>query len=533
MESRWARMASPRLRQGLVTGAAVLSAAVTVLATVYLPGMVRAPGASAAGQASVQPGAAGPNAVPASDVSPATPSPDPSTQPQARNVVVLMADDLDWSTFNATEGLSSLRNLGTTLENFTVTDSLCCPSRTSLLRSQYLHNHRVLSNVPRTGGGWQKFYRLGHPRDNLPTWLSAKGVATAHVGKYLNGFPGTKPPTYVPPGWDLFQTTVNGHVAYSGYGYELATNGVVTKPPEFLNDLLTTSAINWMGQATEPFYLSFNSYLPHTPFPASPANTGRNIGAKAPRSPSFNVVRAGQPTWLADRPALSPAILADIDRIWSRRLDSTQTFADSVQAILKALEEQGRLDSTLVIVTSDNGYHLGNHRLATGKQTPFHEDTIVPTILIGTGIPAGQTIDQMTSMIDLAPTIASWLGAPTPSYVDGRDLLPLVQDPSTPWRTGVLTEHYNSPLPGDPDRDGWDAPPYRSLRTQDWLLVQYQQEAALYNLVRDPYEMTNVIDSTPEATLKQLRAQLKALSKCSGASCRVADRMPAPKAPGG
>ncbi len=73
---------------------------------------------------------------------------------EIKNVVLLLADDLDWATFNEVPRLKALMDKGTTLSNFVVTDSLCCPSRTSIFRSQFVHNHKVLSNVPETGGGW-------------------------------------------------------------------------------------------------------------------------------------------------------------------------------------------------------------------------------------------------------------------------------------------------------------------------------------------------------------------------------------------
>lgn len=71
-----------------------------------------------------------------------------------KNVVLLIADDLDWQLWNNVPRLRALQAQGTTLTNYVVTDSLCCPSRTSLFRGQYVHNHRVTSNTIVNGGGW-------------------------------------------------------------------------------------------------------------------------------------------------------------------------------------------------------------------------------------------------------------------------------------------------------------------------------------------------------------------------------------------
>jgi len=466
----------------------------------------------------------------------APPSSEPPAAVDPQNVVVLLADDLDWYAFEQVPRLKAYRDRGITLTNFVVTDSLCCPSRSSIYRSQYVHNHEVISNGIKTGGGWAKFHDLGHEDDCLPTWLSAAGVNTAHVGKYLNGFPGkrVRMRTYVPPGWDHFTTPVNGNVVYSGYNYRLATNGVLSwGGPNFLNDELTADATSWLQQAQAPFFLELNTFVPHTPAPASAKNKGTRYGAGAPHPPSFNVIGLDPPTWLANRKPLTIRQVNALDGLWERRLESTETFADSVDAVFATLEATGHADDTMVIITSDNGYHAGVHGLKSGKHSPFREDTVVPTVIIGPGIPAGVTIDALTSTLDLGPTIASLMDAQTPGFVDGRDLTPLLQDPTTPWRTGLLTESLAQPKKGDPDYDpDVEIPKFHALRTHDWLYVNYGKSASLYNLVSDPFEINNVIRQTDPATVAALYSQLKALVACAGDSCRVADMLPTPAAPG-
>ncbi len=458
---------------------------------------------------------------------------------QIRNVVLLLGDDLDWALFNEVPRLRQFMDQGTTLSNFVVTESLCCPSRVSILRGQYVHNHKVVSNMLETGGGWQTFYDLGHQKDCLPVWLSEAGVTTSHIGKYLNGFPGKElSPTYTPPGWANFVSTGRGKVAYTGYNYVLNTNGSLRKygraPGDFLEDVLTGKANQWLGAVTEPFFLQYSSYLPHSPAPTAPRNKGTRAGAQAPRVPNFNAFGADEPRWLRTHPALGPKQVANLDRLWTRRLESAESMADSFDSIMEQLRATGRLDDTLVIVTSDNGYHVGNHRIASGKHTPFREDSVVPAVFIGPGIPKGVTLDAMASTIDLAPTIATLQGARLPAWLDGRDLMPLLTgDPDLTWRTGILTENLAPTTPDDPDFSGFEAPKYAALRTPDWLFVDFGSKdgSALYNLAVDPWELDNVIRTTDPAIVSQLRAQTKALAACRGASCRVADSRPVPPAP--
>ncbi|MDO9485693.1 MAG: sulfatase [Actinomycetota bacterium] len=472
----------------------------------------------------------------ASDSSSPSATPDPTASgstSQIKNVVMLLADDLDWTAFNQVPRLAALKNAGTTLTDFVVTNSLCCPSRTSFMRSQFVHNHRVISNVAETGGGWPKFYARGLQKDCLPTWLQDAGVNTSLFGKYLNGFPiGTPSENYIPPGWDYFETSTSKNQAYEGFNYTLNVNGTLEKygsaPNEFLNDVLTLDAAQYLSTAQTPFFMLYASYNPHTPFPASPQNTQTHLTDVQPRVPSFNAKGTNEVSWLADLPALTAKRVDNLDNLWRKRLRSAESVADSYDALRAQLQASGKLDETLIIVTSDNGYHAGVHRLSTGKQSAFREDAVVPAVFIGPGIAQGATISKTTSMVDLAPTISDIFQAPTPSFVDGRNLMPLLNGQAdAPWRTATLTESLSRTQPGDPDYSRVVPPNFHALRSQQWLYVEYvNREVELYDLVNDPYEMSNIARTTNPAILAQLHAQLDAMKTCTGESCRVADSMP-------
>ena len=477
-----------------------------------------------------------PTPAESSDSAVPTPTPAPITEgsiSDIKNVVLLLADDLDWTAFDQVPRLAALKNAGTTLTNFVVTNSLCCPSRTSFMRSQFVHNHRVISNVQETGGGWPKFYARNLQDDCLPTWLQKTGINTSLFGKYLNGFPlNTPAENYIPPGWDYFETSTSKNQAYKGVDYTLNVNGTLQKygsaPNEFLNDVLTLDAVQYLSTLESPFFLELATYNPHTPFPAAPQNTQTHLTDVQPRVPSFNTKGTNEVSWLRGLPTLTEQRVANLDNLWRKRLRSAESVADSYEALRAQLKASGHDQDTLIIVASDNGYHAGVHRLSTGKQTAFREDAVVPAVLIGPGIAQGATIGETTSMVDLAPTISEILRAPTPGYVDGRSLLPLLTGQAdVPWRTATLTESLSRALPGDPDYSRISAPNYHALRSEQWLYVEYvNQEIELYDLVIDPYEMNNVARSTNPVILGQLHAQLDAMKHCTGASCRVADSMP-------
>ncbi len=453
-----------------------------------------------------------------SDALPDTnPTIDQVASPAFRNVVMILADDLDWKLFDQIPRLQALKERGMTFTNHTVVDSLCCPSRVTIMRGQYIHNHGVVSNIEATGGGWPTFQRLDADEDCLPVWLNDAGVTTALYGKYLNEYP-TRPDgiRYVPPGWDEWAVPISRGDSYSGYSYTLNDNGELvrygTKATDFLGDVLNDKAGNFIRSTPEPFFLYLSTYTPHKPFATAPRHLSAHAGTVAPRTPAYNSFGENEPTWLRKFP---------------------------VDAVLAELQATGRDRDTLVIVTSDNGYHVGEYRLPKGKRTPYAADTVVPMIAIGPGVPAGVEVSAMTSTIDLAPTFTEVLSGTSPDWVDGRSLVPFLTDGQTPqgWRTATLSESIGETNVSDPDYLPYIPPPFSALRSERWLYVEYDDgSTALYDQRTDPYELRNIVDAVDPGFVAALSAQLSQLDACSGPSCREADTLtiadPLPQAAG-
>lgn len=450
-----------------------------------------------------------------------------------QNVVFILADDMDWGVFRQVPRLAALQSEGLTLLNATTTDSLCCPSRVSIFRSQFIHNHLVVSNRQASGGGWPTFYNRGEESDCLPVWLKGAGVQTAFFGKYLNeyGVGSPRPATYVPPGWDRWFSPITHGAMYRGYNYTVNTDGkLVTygdKPKDFLADVLTGQAVDYIAGAKAPFFVELSLTNPHGPSPVAQRHLRANRKVTVPRTPAYNATGTAEPAWRAGRPVMSAERLAHLDEKWQKRAQSAESIADAVEAVRAALQDAGKLDSTLIVIGSDNGYHAASRRLPPGKRTPYSEDTVVPYVFIGPGIAPGTTFDGMTSTIDLAPTFAALFKASVPTWADGRSLVPiLLGQPVTEWRTGMLTESMSAPDPGDPDFDTFKPPQFRALRTPQWLYVEYDDGSReLVNRTDGSNELDNVLDTTDPGTVAFLQAQLAALSQCSGESCRVADSM--------
>lgn len=512
-----------------------VTAIVTIVAIMLVAGGLtwQALSVSAAGSRGPDQPGAPPSASPGSTSSGTQTTAPLAPMPAIDNVVFILADDLDWETFNQVPRLQALRRQGMTFASTVVTDSLCCPSRVSIFRSQYVHNHRVISNVVESGGGWPTFYALGEEQDCLPIWLKQAGVKTGYFGKYLNDYPdGAPSETYVPPGWDTWVVPVTQAAAYRGYKYTLNRNGTLVKygdkPKDFLADVLTADAVDFITSATSPFYAQLSLMNPHMPAPVATRHLKADTNVTVPRNPTYNARGLNEPDWRSSKLTISQKRLDRYDALWRKRVRSSESVADAVEAVTKALTASGKINRTLIIVGSDNGFHAVSRRLPSGKRTPYREDTVVPLLFLGPGAAAGSTVTSMTSTIDLAPTIGEIFKATVPTWVDGRSLVPFIRGSNgADWRTGVLSESLGESDPGDPDYEAFKPPKFESLRTERYLYVEYADGVReLFDHATDPYEMNNVIGSADPQLLADLAAQLKALVACAGPTCRVADSMP-------
>jgi N-acetylglucosamine-6-sulfatase len=538
---------APTRRRAITAATATLTALAIVAGFVVLTGVTSTPSQASTGSVDALPSASasievGPEpSVSATPAAPATATASPTGAPTGsvadiKNVVLILADDLDWALFDRIPRLAALKAEGMTFANSTVTDSLCCPSRTSILRSQYIHNHRVVSNIVETGGGWPTFKALGEQKDCLPVWLKSAGVTTGLFGKYLNDYTmSTNAKHGIPPGWDQFAVPVSHAESYSGYDYTLNDNGTQrsygSRPKDFLNDVITKKATDFIRTSPDGFFLELASFSPHRPAPVATRNKGTHLGEVAPRFPNYNVYGTNEPTWMRKLRTLDPQTQGMLDAQWRQRAQSAESIADSVDAVRAELAATGRSANTLIIVTSDNGYHAGAHRMRGGKRTAFREDTVVPMVVIGPGVAPGSRVDAMTSTVDLAPTITDLLGAQSPAWIDGRSLTGILGSGQVPtdWRTAALSESMGQSAPKDPDYQA-DAPPnFSALRTPQWLFVVYRSgERELYDLANDPYELNNIASTADAGLVAGLYSQLQALRSCVGPTCRTADSIPIP-----
>ena len=216
--------------------------------------------------------------------------------------------------------------------------------------------------------------------------------------------------------------------------------------------------------------------------------------------------------------------MASIDRDFRKRAQSVLAVDKMIGALQAAVSASGAVKSTYFVFSSDNGYHMGEHRLMPGKMTAFDEDIRVPLIVTGPGVPAGRSLDAIVENIDLCPTFAELASATAPANVDGHSLVPLLhgESPAT-WRTVALVEHHGPNRdPTDPDlpavRSG-NPTTYEAIRQPTSLYVEYSDGTKEYHdLTSDPDELRNTYGSLASAEKAKLAATLAAISNCHDAT---------------
>jgi N-acetylglucosamine-6-sulfatase len=440
-------------------------------------------------------------------------------RPQMPNILFILTDDLD----DGSESIAHMENLrslitnrGMTLENAYVTQPLCCPSRASILRGQYPHNTGVTSNREED---YADFVSSGREASTFATWIDDADYQTAYFGKYLNGYDTTR----IPPGWDRWFSDIG-----RSEDQQFNDQGtLVTFDPDryLFEDVLRDKTLEWLKDRddSKPFLAVMSTHAPHGPAIPAPRHANLFPGADLPKPPSFNEAQvADKNEWVRQVPLLSRDQIWAMEHLYLNRLRVMEGVDEMLEAVISQLRAQGELDNTYIFFTSDNGFHMGQHRFTQGKETAYEEDIAVPMIVRGPGVPAGATRQQLVLNQDLAPTFADIAGASVPNFVDGRSFLAVLGDsPPDAWRTGFLvraqaTDSRQQLMPPMPTNI--------ALRTARYEYIDYPRgKDELYDMDRDPYQIDSIYASAPTDVLAQLRSQLKSLEGCGGDECREAE----------
>jgi len=434
------------------------------------------------------------------------------TSALAPDLVVIVIDDMRWDVMGCaghpvvrTPNLDRIAARGVRFENAFVTTSLCSPSRASILTGMYANKHGVIA----TG--------LTDPDASLPTFpqlLQTAGYRTAMIGKWhMHRDPNPR------PGFDDW-------LSFMGQGRYidpvLNRNGTTYQAAGYMTDLLTDAAVDFLRRPRGgPFCLYLAHKAVHGDFVPAPRHANLYADANLP-DPVFDTLE-GKPRWFRESGPRSrsknlrwqtPEQEAEHWRSQSLAYYRTLAAVDeSVGQVLDTLDEIGRTNQTLVLLTSDNGLMLGEHGRGA-KRTAYEESIRVPLLAAGVGVrDGGRAVSELVLNIDLAPTFLELAGIPTPPGMQGRSLAPLLADETPAWRQSFLYEYFR-------EKTKPSTPTIRGVRTQDWKYTRVpgtDDIDELYHLAVDPHELHNLIaDPGSQKKLVELQTELARLRRQFG-----------------
>lgn len=428
---------------------------------------------------------------------PPDPEPDPAPAPPndgRPNILVIYTDDQRADTLEHMPIVTQrIVNEGTLFNNSFVTTSLCCPSRASFLTGEYVHNHNVWHNTPPFGGA-----AMFDDDETVATWLKDAGYRTGYVGKWLNGHD----INYIPPGWTDWHGT---KVMY--YDWKMNNNGQIVQygsaPADYSTDVMRDKGVQFIQTNDDrPFFLWWSSHAPHAPYTAAPRHIGTCDSVTFPVTPNWSEDdMSDKPFWIANNPQINSSHISHTER--KTQLCLLKAVDEAVGAMLDSLGN--KVNNTIVIYTSDNGFLWGEHNLFIKNQI-YEESIKVPLIVVHPNETA-KVVNDLALNIDLAPTILELANVTVPASVDGESLMPLVRGNSSLWRDSFILEQIR------PNEEGYDIRTH-GVRTTTLKWVEHVNIATnqtmaeeLYDLIVDPYEMQNLLPSNNTAVL-DMRAQL-------------------------
>ena len=406
------------------------------------------------------------------------------------NVVVFFTDQQRWDStgvhgnpLDLTPNFDRMAQRGTHLYHSFTPQPVCLPARSCLQTGQY---------PTRTGA-----FTNGHPlRPGIPTLadqFNKGGYRTGYIGKWhLAG----QNPVPADSRGNYHYWLASNVLEFTSRPYETVVYDGDNRPvrlPGYRVDALTDAAIRFIdAHQREPFFL-FLSYLePHF----------QNNVDDYPPPDGYRERYTGR--WMpADLAALGGSAHQHLGGYWGmvKRLD------EALGRLFDALKSLDLSDRTIVLFTSDHGCHFKTRN--SEYKRSCHESSIrVPTALCGPGFDGGGQVRQLTSLIDLPPTLLEACGLPVPAEMQGRSVLPLLRGRETEWPQEVFVQISESQVA-------------RAVRTRRWKYCvsapgkdarkapasdQYVEES-LYDLEHDPHELVNLIQMESHRPVAEVMRQ--------------------------
>ncbi|NUQ65352.1 MAG: sulfatase [Pirellulales bacterium] len=441
---------------------------------------------------------------------------------QRPNVLFLVSDDLNNSLgcyghpLVKSPNIDKLARRGVRFQHAYCQFPLCGPSRNSMLTGLYPNSTGILAN--------QQVFRQTVPsHHSLPQAFRLQGYFAGRIGKLYhynvprsigtNGHddPGSWELELNPAGCDRMEEEPHIFTLTPGqFGGTLSWYASPKSDPYHTDGMLAADA-EWVlercaRQKDRPFFLAVGFYRPHTPYVAP-----KRYFESYPES-EMPVVQGVK----EDQADLPPPALGSYKKEQDKLTDELRrqaiqayfasiTFVDAqVGRVLDALERLGLAENTIVVFTSDHGYHLGEHGLWQ-KLSLFEESARVPLIIAAPGVSQGGAANAPVGLIDVYPTLAELCGVKAPGNLQGQSLTAMLKDPAAAGRGWALSQVTRG---GKENRFfGY------TLRTSRWRYTEWadgQKGRELYDHEADPRELTNLAADPSEAeTVEELSRKLR------------------------
>lgn len=425
------------------------------------------------------------------------------------NVLFIISDDLNNSLGCyghpqvKSPHIDSLAERGVRFDRAYCQYPLCGPSRNSMLCGLYPNSTGIHRNS-------QIFRQTIPSHQSLSHAFRMEGYFAARIGKLYhynvpksvgtNGHddPGSWELELNPAGCDrlleegdifsLRKDSFGGTLSWyaSPRADKLHTDGMLARDAEWVLERCARDK-------DRPFFLALGFYRPHTPYVApKPYFTKYNVDKMPLVKGVKEDVKDLPLDALGSHKKEHELLTDDLRQQAIQAYFASITFMDAqVGRVLNKLEELGLAENTIVVFTSDHGYHLGEHGLWQ-KMSLFEESTRVPLILAGPGVTEkGKVAATPVGLIDLYPTLAKMCDVPTPENLQGQNLIPILEDTSKEGRGWAVSQVMRGK--GKDQRFGY------TIRTPRWRYTEWNNSEngrELYDHKSDPLEQNNLVEET-------------------------------------
>ncbi|MAZ28671.1 MAG: sulfatase [Cytophagaceae bacterium] len=472
-----------------------------------------------------------------------------NTEAQRPNIIYIMADDLTTQAISAyggiykdiapTPNIDRIAKEGMLFQDVLCTNAICGPSRAAILTGNYSNLNGYYKNE--SGG------KFDETQWTFPQEFQKNGYATSLFGKWHLGSE--------PKGFDVFKyhnsAGQQGHYWNPIYN----ENGTDVKEEGYSTNLTTNFALDWLDKekdSTKPFMMVLQYKAPHRPWEPDTKYEKLWDDVEMPYPATFNDDYKGRELTAGDTEMTmdyfsrrdmkykTPEGLKGKDKIawdfygaksgeivqpegmtdeegkkWRYQnyikdyLACVKSVDDNIGRVLAYLDQKGLTDNTIIVLTSDQGFYLGDHGFFD-KRFIYEESLRMPFMVkYPKVVQPGSVNEDIITNIDFAPTLLDLAGIDTDHAMQGDSFKPILEG-KTPadWQEAMYYHYYEFPY--------WHhVQPHYGIRTQKYTLAHFYYNIdvwELYDLEKDPHEMNNVIDDPQYASVvANLKEQLKGL----------------------